>query len=38
VITLFGEVRVTRVGSGAPGREAIHPLDAELMLAPTIWS
>src|SRR5450755_2586165 len=38
VITLFGEVRVTGVGSGAPGREAIHPLDAELMLAPTIWS
>ena len=38
MITLFGEVRVTRVGYGVPGREAIHPLDAELMLPPTIWS
>lgn len=38
VITLFGEVSVTRVGYGAPGREAIHPLDAELMLPARIWS
>ena len=32
VLTPFGEVRITRVGYGAPGREAIHPLDAELGL------
>lgn len=38
VITLFGEVSVTRVGYGAPGHEAIHPLDAELMLPARIWS
>lgn len=38
LVTLFGEVRVTRVGYGAPGREAIHPLDAELMLPGRLWS
>jgi len=38
VVTLFGEVSVTRVGYGAPGREAIHPLDAELMLPARVWS
>jgi len=38
VITLFGEVRVTRVGYGAPGHAAVHPLDAELMLPARIWS
>ncbi|MCA1697744.1 MAG: hypothetical protein LC790_02100 [Actinobacteria bacterium] len=38
VVTLFGEVRVTRVGYGAPGHEAIHPLDAELGLPARIWS
>jgi len=38
VMTLFGEVRVTRLGYGASGREAIHPLDAELMLPARIWS
>ena len=38
VVTLFGEVRVTRVGYGAPGHQAIHPLDAELMLPARIWS
>ena len=32
VLTLFGEVRVTRIGYGAPGQKAIHPLDAELQL------
>jgi hypothetical protein len=38
LVTLFGEVKVTRVGYGAPGREAIHPLDAELMLPGRLWS
>ena len=38
LVTLFGEVMVTRVGYGAPGREAIHPLDAELMLPGRLWS
>ncbi len=38
LVTLFGEVRVTRVGYGAPGREAIHPLDAELRLPARVWS
>jgi len=37
-VTLFGEVCVTRVGYGAPGHEAIHPLDAELMLPARVWS
>ena len=38
VLTLFGEVRVTRVGYGAPGRQAIHPLDQELRLPGRIYS
>jgi len=38
VLTLFGEVRIKRVGYGAPGREAIHPLDAELGLPERIYS
>jgi hypothetical protein len=38
LVTLFGEVKVTRMGYGAPGREAIHPLDAELMLPGRLWS
>jgi hypothetical protein len=38
VLTLFGEVRVTRVGYGAPGRQAIHPLDRELRLPGRIYS
>ncbi len=38
VLTLFGEVRVCRMGYGAPGQEAIHPLDAELGLPGRIWS
>ena len=38
LVTLFGEVRVTRVGYGAPGCEAIHPLDAQLMLPGRLWS
>jgi len=38
VLTLFGEVRIKRVGYGAPGREAIHPLDGELGLPERIYS
>lgn len=38
LVTLFGEVTVTRMGYGAPGREAIHPLDAELRLPGRLWS
>ena len=30
--TVFGEVRIERVGYGAPGVESLHPLDAELNL------
>jgi len=38
VLTLFGEVRVTRMGYGAPGHKALHPLDAELCLPERIYS
>lgn len=38
VVTLFGAVRVTRIGYGARGHEAIHPLDAELQLPARIYS
>jgi hypothetical protein len=38
LVTLFGEVRVTRVGYGLRGREAIHPLDAQLRLPERLWS
>jgi hypothetical protein len=38
LVTLLGEVKVTRVGYGTRGRDAIHPLDAELMLPGHLWS
>jgi hypothetical protein len=38
VLTLFGEVHVTRMGYGAPGHQAIHPLDRELRLPGRIYS
>ncbi|GAC1574358.1 MAG: hypothetical protein NVS3B18_07930 [Candidatus Dormibacteria bacterium] len=38
LVTLFGEVRVTRLGYGARGQDAIHPLDAELRLPGRLWS
>jgi hypothetical protein len=38
VVTLFGEVRVTRMGYGAPGQPAIYPLDRELRLPRRIYS
>jgi hypothetical protein len=38
VLSVFGEVRVCRMGYGTPGRQAIHPLDAELCLPGRIYS
>jgi hypothetical protein len=38
VLTLFGEVRVTRMSYGAPGAAAIHPLDRQLRLPGRTWS
>ncbi|MGB0092209.1 MAG: hypothetical protein WBP81_06710 [Solirubrobacteraceae bacterium] len=38
LVTLFGELRITRMGYGAPGQEVIHPLDAELCLPTRLWS
>lgn len=38
LLTLFGEVSVTRVGYGARGRAAVHPLDAELGLPGRAYS
>lgn len=38
VLTLFGEVRVTRMGYAAPGHQAVYPLDRELGLPARIYS
>jgi hypothetical protein len=38
LVTLFGELRITRMGYGAPGHDAIHPRDAELCLPARRWS
>lgn len=38
ILTLFGEVSATRVGYGARGQRAIHPLDAELALPGRAYS
>lgn len=38
VLTLFGEVRVSRIGYGTPGHQTIHPLDRELQLPGRIYS
>ena len=38
VLTLFGELRITRIGYGAPGHKALHPLDVELCLPERIYS
>ena len=32
LLSIFGEVKISRVGYGAPGAVSIHPLDAELRL------
>jgi hypothetical protein len=36
--TIFGEVRVSRLGYGAEGVESLHPLDADLNLPPELYS
>jgi len=38
VETIFGEVRVSRLGYGAEGVESLHPLDADLNLPPELYS
>jgi hypothetical protein len=38
LITLFGEVSITRMGYGRPGQPSLHPLDAELQLPGRIYS
>jgi hypothetical protein len=32
IVTMVGELTVTRMGYGAPGHQSLHPLDAELRL------
>jgi len=36
--TIFGEIRVSRVGYGADGAQSLHPLDAELNLPEELYS
>ena len=38
LLTIFGEVSVTRTGYGARGQPSIHPLDAELCLPARTYS
>ena len=38
LITIFGEVCITRMGYGRPGQPWIHPLDAELQLPGRVYS
>jgi hypothetical protein len=38
LLTIFGEVSITRLGYGAPGHASIHPLDAELQLPGRAYS
>ena len=38
LLTVFGEVSVTRLGYGTPGHQSIHPLDAELGLPGRTYS
>ncbi len=38
VVTIFGEVTVTRTGYGSRGQPSIHPLDAELCLPARSYS
>jgi len=38
LITIFGEVSITRLGYGRPGQPWIHPLDAELQLPARVYS
>jgi hypothetical protein len=36
--SLFGTVQVERLGSGTPGQESLHPLDAELNLPKELYA
>ena len=36
--TIFGEVRVERLGYGGEGLQSLHPLDADLNLPPELYS
>ena len=38
IVTIVGELTITRVGYAAPGRPSIHPLDAELELPARSYS
>lgn len=38
LLTIFGEVSVTRMGYGARGQASVHPLDAELCLPARTYS
>ncbi len=38
LLTIFGEVSVTRMGYGARGQPSLHPFDAELCLPARIYS
>ncbi|MGH8975613.1 MAG: hypothetical protein ACRD0C_20705, partial [Acidimicrobiia bacterium] len=38
VLTLFGEIRIRRVGYSAVGTASLYPLDAELALPARCWS
>ncbi|MGH2866786.1 MAG: ISKra4 family transposase [Acidimicrobiales bacterium] len=38
LLTIFGEVSLTRIGYGAPGHPSIHPLDTELGLPGRMYS
>ncbi len=38
LLTVFGEVSVTRLGYGAPGHASVHPLDAQLALPGRTYS
>jgi len=38
LISIFGEVSITRMGYGRPGHPWLHPLDAELQLPARVYS
>lgn len=38
LLTVVGEVKITRVGYGAPGQQTVYPLDAELRLPQRTYS
>lgn len=38
LITIFGEISITRMGYGRPSQRWVHPLDAELQLPERVYS